>query len=1186
MASREPTPTPAGTSRERFAADLAARRARSGKSFAVLARELDHPRSTLHGWCRGDHLPFPRDDAVFGRLLRAIGIDDPEPWLATLRQLRSRAGRENPYRGLEPYTETDTERFHGRDALVARLVQAVDGDGGLAAATHPLVVIGASGSGKTSLLRAGLLGRLGLRAGHATAVVTPGTEPTDRLHRVLSELAGARTATLVVDQFEELFTVAPEAAIHPSVAALAAAQRSGIRVVIGVRADFFHHLAAIPYLLDALDRRQVVVGPMSTRDLTDAIVAPADRAGLTLTPSLVAHLLQEFDEHAQRARGTHALPLLSHVLFRLAERATSDVIGLTDYQAIGGLSDALQQSADDGLDGLPTDLHETCRQVFLQLVELRADTTPTRRSTTRSVLDRLASSDAVTDVLDAFVRRRLLTVERDTVALSHEALLTAWPTLQDWVDGQRSELLVRRRVRSAHRMWQETGRPVDGLLRGSVLDEATLLLDGPLRSTLDDGEHAFVAASVRERAAARARDEAVLSRQIAAQSDLLGARDPSLSGHLALEAIGVTETIEARSAVLRCCRSAAGPRFVGPTGPSAVAASPEAGTAAAAFYATGQIEWYELDGAIPTRVARDDEPQARIHAIDLDATGELLATGTREGRVTVVCGRGTTDLTGCAFDGPVYAVAMSPDGARVVAAGTPPGIARWHRHGDDWELDHVVERDVTTMGVAVRWDDGLLAAASHDGVVSLWDVDGTHRWSADVPTARPVASSVAFSPDGTILAAGYHDGTVRVWNLDERPAEQPLGSAAFATWVNAVAFSPDGRLLVAASSDGSVRLWDTGSWREQRLELRHPSVVSGVRFLADRWLLTSSEDGIVRTWDVSQAVTGSDASIWSARFDGAGSVLVTASRWMLSIARRTGDGWEQQDVPAPTDLQLFSGVCDITEDAGLVAAGTRSGSVLLVDGASGRPVDALTGGLGTLVEGVLVTGDVVAAVDSGGRLHRWRVRRTSGGVDVTDSVGHRVSQGTALGIADVGGGLVGITTEPGELVVVDVGRSGEIVERTRFRPGEAFPICCARRPGHPTIATGGADRAVSVWSVDDWDRPVLLDRLVGPAGHVMAIDIDRSGSRLAAGTTDGRIWIWEWDDTDRLERWATIETGEAGVYAVRFSPDGGHLVSAGPNQRVMWWPLDVATAIEAVRRRIGDPLTDLERARLMPTHPR
>jgi WD40 repeat protein len=131
------------------------------------------------------------------------------------------------------------------------------------------------------------------------------------------------------------------------------------------------------------------------------------------------------------------------------------------------------------------------------------------------------------------------------------------------------------------------------------------------------------------------------------------------------------------------------------------------------------------------------------------------------------------------------------------------------------------------------------------------------------------------------------------------------------------------------------------------------------------------------------------------------------------------------------------------------------------------------------------------------------------------------------------------------------------------------------------IATGGADRAVSIWSVEDWDRPELIERVVGPAGHVMTIDIDRIGSRLAAGTTDGRIWIWEWRD-DRLEPWATIDTGEAGVYAVRFAPDGHHLVSAGPNQRVTWWPLDVASAIEAVRHRIGDPLADHERHRLLP----
>jgi WD40 repeat protein len=1196
-----PTPQPPGTSRAQFVADLAARRSASGKSFAVLARELDHPRSTLHGWCRGDHLPFPRDDEVFARLLSAIGVDDPDPWLDTLRRLRNRAGRENPYRGLEPYTEGDTTHFHGRDALVDRLVEAIDRDQDATAAAHPLVVIGASGSGKTSLLRAGLLGRLRQRPGQALAVVTPGDDPVDRLDRALARITGARAATLVIDQFEELFTIAPESSIDPAVARIATAQRSGIRVVIGVRADFFHHLAAIPYLMVALDRRQVVVGPMSTRELTDAIVTPASMVGLTLTPSLVAHLLQEFDEQEQRSRGTNALPLLSHVLFRLADGAASDLVGLADYEATGGLRDALQQTADDALAGLPTERHDICRQLFLQLVELRADTTPTRRSATRAVLDRLASGDAVSEVLDAFVARRLLTVERDTVTLSHEALLTAWPTLREWVDGQRGQLLVRSRIRSTHRMWEETGEPVDGLLRGSLLDEAIDLLDGPLRSTLDEREQAFIAASTAERDAARVRDAEVLSRQIAAQSDLLGARDPSLSGHLALEAIAVADTVEARSAVLRCVTSAAGPRFVGRTGPSAVATAPAAGRAVAALYASGAVEWFELDGAVPRRVGGVGSAQPRIHAVALDAAGDRLVATTRDGLVVVADQGGSTTLTGSStgstggdagfsFEGPAYTVTMSPDGREVAAAGSPPGIARWRHERDGWHLDGLIARDVVTMGLAVRWSDGLVATASNDGIVSLWDADGEHRWSADARPALPVASSVAFSPDGRTLAAGYHDGSVRVWELtDGEPSERPLGSAAFATWVNDVAFSPDGVLLAAASSDGSVRLWDTGTWLELRIELRHPSVVSGAQFLADRWLVTSSEDGIIRTWDVSSAVTGSDASIWAARFDGAGSTLVTASRTMLSIERRVDGDRTLRQVPAPADLQLFSGVCDVTDDGALVVAGTRSGAVVLLDAATGERLLALHGDLGQLVEGVVIVGDTVAAIDSRGRLHRWRLRRAgrSSGVpvlDVTGSDGCAVSSGTALAVVDFGDGLVGITTEPGELVVVDIGQPEGIVERARFRPGEAFPIGAARRPGHAMIATGGSDRAVSIWSVDDWDHPELVERLVGPAGHVMAIDIDRSGTRLAAGTTDGRIWIWEWCG-DRLERWATIETGEAGVYAVGFSPDGRHLVSAGPNQRVTWWPLDVTAATELVRGRIGDPLTDAERTRLMPTRP-
>lgn len=1194
---RDPAPRPQidreRVDRERFVAELAERRTASGKSFAALARELDHPRSTIHGWCRGDHLPYPRDDDLFVRLLAAIGVDDPEPWLRELRELRRRSTRTNPYRGLEPFTEDDAALFCGRETLVQRLVDAVDA-GAATSPGIPLVVIGASGSGKTSLLRAGLLARLRNGPTRPAAYLTPGDDPVTRLDRAIADLTGGSDATLVIDQFEELFTLAPAEAVEVAVAAIGRAQRSRIQVVVGVRADFFHHVAAVPYLLEALDQRQVVVGPMSTSELTDAIVAPAHQAGLRVAPDLLSELLSQFDGHTHRR--THALPLLSHLLYRLAESSTGTTLRLSDYRALGGLGDALQVTADETLAHLPLDLHATCRAVFLQLVELRSDTTPTRRRASWDALDRTGTTSEVATVLDAFVRRRLLTTDQQAVTLTHEALITAWPTLRNWIEEQRGELLVRRRIRSAHQTWHETGQPVDGLLRGSLLDEALELVSGPLRSSLDDDELAFIGASRNERDAARARDAAVLSRQVAAQSDLLGARDPSLSGHLALEALAIAETTEARSAILRSCSSVAGPRFVGPTGPTSIAAAPAIGCAVAAFYATGQTERFELRNGAMRRVDCTDGLHPRIHAVALDANGRRLAMATRDGVVGVVDGTmhdsvvGTVDegtTTELCFDGSALCITISPDGSQVVAGGSGPGIARWAQRGDEWHLAQVIEHPPTTMDVAVRWSDGLIASASDDGVVTLFDRAGARLWSADPRDARPVASTVAISPDGGELAAGYHDGSVRVWNLAApgSPEERPLGSAAFATWVNGLDFSPDGRLLAAASSDGTVRLWDTATWRELRLELRHPSVVSAARFVADRTIVTSSEDGIVRTWDVSGSVTGSAASIWTIGFDASGSTFVAASRTMLTIDRGDGPVRERQVVAAPPELQMFSGTCTISSDGASIAAGTRTGVVLLIDGRTGAPTRELHGGLGPIVEGVAIVGSTVVAIDSTGRLHRWSrgVGEHEADHPVLDDDGAEVSAGTPLTVVEVDDGIVAVPTEPGELVIVDVSGRDGIVELGRFRPGDAFPIAVARRPGHRTIATGGADRAVSIWSVEDWSHPLLVTRLLGPAGHVMSLDYDPAGTRLAAGTTDGRIWIWDCEDGEVPQRWATIETGEAGVYAVRFAPDGRHLVSAGPHHRVTWWPLDVAAAAATVHARIGDPLTNLERRRLLPT---
>ena len=1168
-------------------ARLAELRVASGKSFARLARELDRPRSTIHGWCTGHHLPFPRDDDVFGRLVVELGVDDPAPWVDALRRVRRRNDRSagNPYLGLEPFTEADAGRLHGRRALVDRLVATT-----CARAEVPCVVIGASGAGKTSLLRAGLLAGLAPPVrGH---YLTPGPRPSDRLDALGAELTSEPTLgdVVVIDQFEELFTLAAAEAIGPTMAAIEDLQRRpSCEVVIGVRADFYHRLLDTPLLAAALGTRQVVVGPMSPSEVTDAIVEPAAAAGMTLAPDLVTELLRSFTSGPTTGS---PLPLLSHVLYLMAERATGNRLTLADYEAIGGLTHALERSAEEAHGALPLTARALCREVLTALVELGQDATPTRRPAGRAELATFGSDADV--VIEELVRRRLLTVDHETVQLCHEAIIAAWPRLAAWVDDRRDTLRAARRIRLAHESWVATGHDPAALLRGTALDDALAVVSQPRGAPLDAELARFVERSEATRRLEHRADAERLARQLAMHSAVLDHHDASLARHLAVVAHTVAVTPESRSAVLRASRSIAGPRFVGSQGPVVLATSPAHGRAVTVHQYDGQITGL---GASDGTLTRDHVwvcgAMTGAFGATLTRDAAWLAVATRHGDVIVARSDGSgassplpeAERTGA----PVLTVASDPHDDRILA-GTEDGLVRsWRRLGDRWTPDAMTACGAAVLDIAVHPGDGSLLVALGDGRVE-WrpGVDDRVTWAVRAP-AGTAASAVGIGPDGRHLAAGFHDGRVRIWSLGSgRPREVEVGSAPFATWVNVVGFSPDGELFVAASSDGTVRLWEVATWREIRPELRHPAVVSDARFAGARLLVTASEDGIVRTWDLARAVTGSDESVWSIDVDATGASLIVASRSMVTTVGVVDPDEPSWQLDAPVDGELFSGETTVAGDRLLI--GTRVGSVLAVAPGDALPPRPLGehGVLGALVEGLSagVDGSPVVAVGANGRTRCWWFG-ADGRIDATAD--RTVASGPALACTiDRTSSIVAIATEPGEVVLLDVSSPGALSEVARFATATGSRSASPTTRLAPGSPIGGADREVSLWDLGDPTAPAEVARIHGPAGQVMAVAFDGSGDRLAAGATDGSLWLWDLRRGDTTEcppvpaLWASIATGEAGVYALAFAPDGHHLVSAGPRRRVMWWPLDDERAIELVRDRGGDPLTESERHRYVP----
>ncbi|TWP51224.1 XRE family transcriptional regulator [Lentzea tibetensis] len=468
-----------------FAADLRRLREKAGNPpYRDLAVRAHYSAAALSEAANGRKLPSL---AVTLAYVEACGGDAGE-WEERWRSIGSPPAPvdESPYAGLAAFQPEDADRFFGREKLTAKLLDLVG-------ARRFTGVFGASGSGKSSLLRAGLVPRLD----HAV-VFTPGARPLDecavRLASVLGESAvvlrdeltadpanlGLRIRqwnpdlVLVVDQFEEVFTLADPAAREWFVQALTSCPR----VVIGVRADFYGHLGRHPELVDAVDGGQLIVGPMTTDELRRAITAPALRVGATVETALVTRLVADVTGQAA------ALPLVSHALVETWARRRGMTLTLAAYEEAGGLEHAVARTAEAVFGSLADEQQTVARQIFLRLIALGEGTEDTKRRVRREGLD--------AEVLDRLAAARLVTLDRDGVELTHEALIRGWPRLRDWIAEDRAGLLVQHRLTEAAAAWDAVGGDPDALYRGVRLAQARDLPDGSLTAT----ERRFLEASI------------------------------------------------------------------------------------------------------------------------------------------------------------------------------------------------------------------------------------------------------------------------------------------------------------------------------------------------------------------------------------------------------------------------------------------------------------------------------------------------------------------------------------------------------------------------------------------------------------------------------------------------------------------------------------------------------------------
>jgi WD40 repeat protein/uncharacterized caspase-like protein len=1063
-----------------------------------------------------------------------------------------------PYMGLKAFNQASSEYFYGRETLVQKLVNQISHKTSIA-------VVGASGSGKSSVVQAGLMAQL--RQGKQIpgsdrwwlGCFRPGSEPVQALARLLTDsserqslaqqqlqiegllyqgvegfVRWLRTRTeamvvLVIDQFEELFTLAGESERQEFLELiLGAVEYAGDRfkLVLTIRADFVAACLESPELAQILQKNSILVPPYLTEaDYRQAIIKPAQQVGLQVESGLVEVLLQDLD------RSSGDLPLLQFVLQQLWSKRENGQLTLKAYQELEGVKGALERQAQAVYDSLDAASQDCARWIFLNLTQLGEGTEDTRRRLTKSdLIVAKYPADLVNPTLRTLTDAKLLVVNLDsgnnigqsrsaanppeddelfletmrqeaTVEVVHEILIRHWSSLRWWLEENRSRLRSQRQIEQAAGLWLQKNQQDDFLLKGVRLAEAEEIYI-KYTDELSDTAKEYVAICIDARLAEQQEAKKRL-RQAQLTAVVLGVLA------LAATALGVgtyrqklitqVENIDSLTAVAEA-------QLLSNQQLESLTTSIKAGK-----------QFKQINNLGKALVGQENWQETKYKTT---VTLQQSIYGTQE----------LNRLEGHSQQ--VNAISISDNGKIYATASNDGTVKVWQANGN--LLKTLTSEQAQMHSISLRLDD-----SEQQIINSLYIPQKTSK-----------------STGNSIYVISTNDDSIV--QLRAKSNQQLISSYSHPESVNHLSLSPDQKLLATTTIDGKIYIWNKEGILQQTLT-GHTGEILDIQFLPDKInsdrykLISTGVDKTVKIWQVFNRDRNQAEEIYSVAISPknpdtfAAAIGDVNGDSKIKIWRNNHDG-TQKLIHTLLGHQATISQIKYSPDGKIIASASWDQTIKLWQAQTGELINTLKGDQ----DGI---NSIVFSPDSQTLI--------SAGEDKTIKIWNLVGQAklikTLTGHTD---SIKTVTVSPDSKFIASAGYDNKIklwtIKGDLLQTIKAHNLAItslAFTPDSKFLASGSWDNTVKIWSIKNAGKSSeLLHTLTGHQDGVTTVSFNSNGTVLATGSGDRTIKLWN-PKTGELIKNLRGHTSQ--INSLAFSSDDQSIISGESQQGLFWWNLDL-----------------------------